>query len=328
MARAGMEERIEFLKNVEILSGLGDPEIGEILSRSGSREFRQGDTLFSEGDVGRELYIVESGEIAVSIRLAGGGEKEIARIRTGDFFGEMSIFDDAPRSATCRTKADTRLLSLNRDTFFSLIDEHPGLAVKMMFRMLNITTRRLRNTNQFVADTVRWGEEARRKAITDDLTGIYNRRYLDGACKEQFVLAREKNQPLSLMMVDLDRFREINERYGQDAGDRIILAVVEVFKAHLRGNSIIARYGGDEFTVLLPGTGIEEAGKIAEAMRSGVAGLDVSDNNGGGVMKVTISVGISSFPGQAGGVEELKSGADRALYAAKEQGRDRIVFAS
>ncbi|MBP7585561.1 MAG: GGDEF domain-containing protein [Spirochaetes bacterium] len=317
-----MEERIGFLKNVDILSGLSDAEIGEMLPCFGAREFPGGDVLFREGDVGRELYIVESGEIAVGIKIPGGGEKEIARIRPGDFFGEMSIFDDAPRSATCRTERGAALLSLNRDTFFRLIDEHPGIAVKVMFRMLNITTRRLRNTSRFVADTVRWGEEARRRAITDDLTGIYNRRYLDEALKEQFAAARDRGKPLSLMMVDLDRFREINERHGSAAGDGVILAVVEEFRRQLRGGDILARYGGDEFTVLLPGADMDAALGIAGKIRAGVAALEFQ---GDSALTMTVSIGVASYPETAHAPEELKAGADRALYAAKEQGRDRVV---
>ncbi len=308
---------------MEILSGLSEGEIAEILSRFGTSDFGEGDILFAEGDEGKELYVVESGEIAVSIGLPGGGEKEIARVAPGDFFGEMSIFEDAPRSATCRARAAAKLLSLNRESFFRLIDDRPDIAVKMMSRMLNIATKRLRSTSRFVADTVRWGEEARRRAITDDLTGLYNRRYLDEALKDQFALASRKGHPLSVVMMDLDNFREINERYGADAGDRAIVAVAEQFRRHLRKADIPARYGGDEFIALMPDADLGLAEETAESIKEAVRGISIHEEHG--AVLVTVSQGIASFPSTESTLKGLLAGADRALYAAKERGRDRIV---
>ena len=322
-----MYERIRFFKQVDILSILDEKEIGGIIALSGRKDLNAGDVLFMEGDEGSEMYIVESGEISVLIRLPEGGEKEIAQIAPGSFFGEMSLFENAPRSATCCAKTDTGLLVISRSSFFHLIDESPVIAVKIMSRMLSITAGRLKKTGRFVSDTVRWGEEALKKAVTDDLTGIYNRRFLDEALKEQFAKAAEKERPLSIVMVDMDHFRSINDQHGDALGDRLMLGVVDVFKSHVRGAGITARYGGDEFMILLPNTGQLAAHKIAEAIRDDVKKIDLLRNLDGKIKMLTVSQGIASFPDSGATVEELKSKADRALYSAKESGRDRVVCA-
>ncbi len=323
-----MENTVNFLKGVEIFSSLCEGEIRQIVNNARSVDFDAGNLLFREGDEGKELYIVENGSIAITIRLPDGNEKEIAEIKTGDFFGEMSIFEEAPRSATCYAKTDTRLLMINQDEFFQMIDASPDIAVKIMYKMLTITTRRLRNTNEFVADTVRWGEEARRRAITDELTGVYNRRYLDEAFKEQFALAREKQLPLAVIMVDLDHFREINEAFGHDTGDKIIHEAVRVFKRNLRPNDILARYGGDEFSVLMPDTTLEEGLEIAQRICDETAGLDILKGKGGAIERITTSQGIAAYPDCAVSMEELRALADKALYRAKEEGRNRVVAAA
>ncbi len=123
----------------------------------------------------------------------------------------MSIFDDSPRSASCRALSKSTLYSLSRGAFTDVIAQHPEIALKLMYRMLNITTQRLRGTSEFVSEMVLWGESARRRAVTDELTGVYNRRFLEDSLSTYLAEAEEKGRPLCFVMVDLDRFREINE---------------------------------------------------------------------------------------------------------------------
>jgi two-component system cell cycle response regulator len=177
---------------------------------------------------------------------------------------------------------------------------------------------------------VEWGEEARRRAITDELTGVYNRRFLDEALKDYFAAARESGKPLSLIMVDLDHFREINEIYGPQAGDRTLVEAVSAFKRVLRGKDVIARYGGDEFTVILPETGLQAAGELAEKIRREIAGgaarPEPGDARKPGV-RVTTSQGVAAFPDNGDDIRTIKEKADGALYRAKEAGRNRVVCA-
>lgn len=284
-----------------------------------------GQTLFRQGDDGHELYIVLDGCIGSSITLEDGSQREIASFRSGEFFGEMSIFESAPRSATCYAKEESRVLKLPATAFFAFVGNKSETAIKIMYRMLNITTQRLENTGAFLSDMVTWGEDARRRAVTDEFTGVYNRRFLDDVIVDQFHSAQREGTSLSLVMIDLDRFREINEAYGNETGDRVILEVVRVFRKNLRASDIIARYGGDEFTLLLPGTSIEEAEEFAWRICREVAALTLlKDAGAGAIEQITTSQGVAGYPECVSDLEELRTAADAALYRAKKGGKNRV----
>ncbi len=316
----------EFLHGIDILSLLTPGEIERMKALFTIRRIGEGEVLFREGDHGNELFIVRSGEVATSIRLPDGGAREIALFREGDFFGEMSIFENAPRSATCVAAAPSELLGLHEKEFYRMIEECPDIATKVMYRMLNITTQRLRDTGEFLSDMVHWGEAARRRAVTDELTGAYNRRFLDDALDREFERAKGSGSSLTMAMVDLDCFRQINERHGEEAGDRCIIEVVRVINRLLRENDIFARYGGDEFALLLPATGPDDAGELAGRIRKDVEGLRILPPDGSGP-RLTLSIGLASYPGHAGDPASLREAADRALYRAKEEGRNRVALA-
>jgi diguanylate cyclase (GGDEF)-like protein len=315
---------VQFLKTVHIFSSFSEEEIKIIARRLNLLKVKEGDILCKEGEEGYELYIIREGEIAGSIQLPSGKQKEIVVFHPGDFFGEMSIFENAPRSATCHAKLDGKVFRLHKNDFFSLIQTNPCVAIKMMYRMLNITTQRLRKTSKFLSDMVRWGDEASKRAITDELTGAYNRRFLDNSLDDFFDTAKKSKKPLTLIMADLDYFRQINEAYGHDMGDKTILEVVKVFKKNLRETDILARYGGDEFTVLLPDTGLEKACNIAEEIRKEVEKLDFLSTMTGPVTHLSTSQGIASYPETVDTLQDLRKKADEALYQAKERGRNRI----
>ncbi|HTP58815.1 MAG TPA: GGDEF domain-containing protein, partial [Spirochaetia bacterium] len=251
-----------FLDRVGVFSLLSHEEVQQVTTHLAAVELEDGKELFHEGEAGKELFILAEGKVAMIISLPGGAEQQIAQFAPGDFFGEMSIFDNGPRSATCRALQHSVVYSLSKNAFSHIITQHPGIALKLMYRMLNVTTQRLRGTSQFVSEMVLWGENARKRAITDELTGAYNRRFLEDSLGGYVSEAGEKNTPLSLVMVDLDRFRDINERYGNQRGDEAIKAASVVFRTVLKEKGIIARYGGDEFVIILPHMGSEEATAI------------------------------------------------------------------
>jgi len=182
-----------FLSTVGVFSLLAPEEIERVAEHLAAVPLDQGQVLFHEGDQGNDLYILAEGSAAVSIRLPDGGAHEIARFSPGDFFGEMSIFDDAPRSASCRALSKSTLYSLSRGAFTDVIAQHPEIALKLMYRMLNIATQRLRGTSEFVSEMVLWGESARRRAVTDELTGVYNRRFLEDSMGTYVAEAAEKS---------------------------------------------------------------------------------------------------------------------------------------
>ncbi len=317
------------LRSIDILSVLGEDEIEQLYSLMKHVHLEKSSVLFRQGDSGNEMFIIINGAVSVSVNTADGGTVQVAVLEEGQFLGEMSIFDSAPRSATCVVVRDAEFLSFSKDNFFDLISNYPETAIKILYRMLNTTIERLNNTGSFLSDMVKWGEKARKRAVTDEFTGLYNRRFLDDSVKDIFEKAVLSSDPVSLVMVDLDNFGKLNKEYGESVGDSIILAAADIFKSVFRENDILARYGGDEFTFILPDTVPEDALRLCEDLSSRLHRIDTLREMNGSVRKVTASIGIASYPDHADSAEKVMEKADKAVYAAKEWGRDKaIVYSS
>lgn len=318
-------ETARFLKETEIFSELSLDEISQLIPGMETVTVTQGDLLFREGDPGGIMYILAEGSMIITIRGKDGEDIEIGSFQKGNFFGEMSLFQDEPRSATCYAHEDCSLLSIPGKFFSEIIDKFPGTAIKLMRKMLDVTISRLESSGEYLSDMVRWGEEARKRAVTDSLTGLFNRRFLDDAIEQQIQKAGDRNESLTLLMMDVDHCRMLNEKYGQEGGDRIIMEVTKICRECLRENDIISRYGGDEFTVLLPETGRETASGLADCILKGVRKVEL-EFPGLESPRITISIGGAVFPDDGKDSSALREGADKGLYKAKETGRDRVVF--
>lgn len=168
-----------------------------------------------------------------------------------------------------------------------------------------------------------------KQALTDDLTKLANRRSFFEHFYEEWRRAKRHGQCLALIMIDVDYFKRVNDRYGHQAGDECLKQITEVLGSHARrAGEIAARLGGEEFVLLLPDSTAETACEVAEAMRSDIAALDfvISRPVAGSGLRLTISCGTASvIPDDEFTPESLLSRADRALYDAKDQGRDLVV---
>ncbi len=173
-----------------------------------------------------------------------------------------------------------------------------------------------------VTEERRLEQELLRLSTTDGLTGLYNRRHLDATLEIEWHRARRTHEPLSLLMFDVDHFKNFNDTHGHDQGDRVLQAVACLFQDILRRHDVPCRYGGEEFLGILPGTPASGALAMAERLR---AAIEVAVVDG---LKVTVSVGVACAPElPAGSPAELAELADRALYEAKRGGRNRVCRA-
>jgi diguanylate cyclase (GGDEF)-like protein len=167
-------------------------------------------------------------------------------------------------------------------------------------------------------------EETERLSFTDSLTGVWNRRYLELTLNEETQRGQRFGRPYSVLMLDLDRFKRVNDRHGHRKGDAVLVEMCQRIGSSIRSHiDTLARFGGEEFVVVLPETGREGAMAAAEKIRQLVRGEPFGD--GKEAVKVSISVGVATFPLDGGHPEELIRAADRALYEAKRAGRDRVV---
>lgn len=167
--------------------------------------------------------------------------------------------------------------------------------------------------------------EVSKKSITDPLTKTYNRRYFNDALTESIMRSDETSEPVSLIMFDLDNFKLINDTSGHLIGDEVLKEVALRIKNNVRSDDIVARFGGEEFAVILPKLTAEQAYMIAERIRNEVSSKPIKTSKGD--IYVTISGGVADYPEKADSAEKLISHADRALYAGgKSKGRNRIAI--
>ena len=165
-------------------------------------------------------------------------------------------------------------------------------------------------------------EEVHRASITDQLTGLYNRRHFDHQLLRLLSEADRSGQAVSLIIADADHFKRVNDTFGHDAGDAVLVSVAATVKRAARSDDVCARYGGEEMAVLLPNTPLIEALEIAERLRRNLAAKPVVHN--GSRISVTASFGVSSYPDSVSSHGALFPAADRALYAAKSGGRNCV----
>jgi diguanylate cyclase (GGDEF)-like protein len=307
------------LRGIDIFAGLGEAELAALASKMRRRSYDPGEAVFREGEAGDELFVVTSGLVSVSLRSGDAEDIELSRMGAGSFFGEMAILERAPRSATCSAVERTECLVLEAGDFEALIREEPAAAVGMLERMLEIAADRLLNTGSFLSQMVQWGDDARKRAVTDAATGLFNRRYLEDSFEPILARAKREGRGLSFAMFDLDRFGKLNAAYGAEFCDRLIVVVAEAFREAFGEEDILVRYGGDEFCFLVldsPEGAERKCGLVCAALRE----LSFAEHP---ELKVSCSIGVAHFPEAGSSVEALKDKADKALYLAKEGGRDR-----
>jgi diguanylate cyclase (GGDEF)-like protein len=165
-----------------------------------------------------------------------------------------------------------------------------------------------------------------RQSIRDGLTGLYNRRYLDEATLLEERRCKRSGQSFGVMMIDLDHFKQVNDVHGHEAGDQVLQQFADVLLKQTRGGDIACRYGGEEFTVLLPGASLAQSLQRARHLREAVA-AEQFGHSGHDLGKISVSIGVAEFPASGGDSVEVLQAADRALYQAKHEGRNRVVAA-
>jgi diguanylate cyclase (GGDEF)-like protein len=165
-----------------------------------------------------------------------------------------------------------------------------------------------------------------RSSVLDALTGAYNREYFNTVITTEFKQAQSTRKALSLLLLDVDHFKNINDSFGHSAGDAVLIELVERLRLRLRPSDVLCRYGGEEFVIILRATEIDAAAQLAERLRLAVRTVSFVHTNV--VIPVSISIGCASTTcrGESESPDALTAIADQRLYAAKHAGRDRVVY--
>jgi len=324
-----------FLSKLSLFSGLDEKEFNLVIAYLKNLKIEKGKSVFNEGDDGKEMFIFYSGALSAFGTQSDGTQRKLFDVSLGDFFGEMSIISHEPRSVTITAMEDSVLIMLSETDFYKIIREYPATGKKILKAIGVIQNRWLSQTSKSFSDLIRWGESARRRAITDELTGLYNRSFLEESIRERLNNQSMNLRMMSLLMMDLDKIHGINDRYGTKGGDLVIIAAAETISSCLRPGDIAARLSGDEFSVLLPDTDKKNAAVVAEKIRESIEkrlievppshasawNPGASDN---AFISTRTSIGIALAPVHATVMENLMETSDTALRKAKELGRNRV----
>jgi diguanylate cyclase (GGDEF)-like protein len=317
------------LTELSLFSRLHEEELLYIKEALKTIHVKKGEVVFKEGDNGEELFILLSGAMSAYGTQSDGTQRKLFDVKPGEFFGEMSIIAHEPRSATIIATEDSGLIKLAKADFYRIISDYPVTGYKILRTIGIVQNQWLDQASKSYSDLIRWGESARRRAITDEMTVLYNRSFLEESIKERFGNQSMKLRIMSMLMIDLDKIHFINENYGTKAGDFVIICVAEVIRSCLRSGDIPARLSGDEFAVLLPDTESRNAVSVAERIRKRIEDKQIevpasSGSNETVLISVRTSIGIAVAPSHASTTEELFEKSDTALRKAKELGRNRV----
>jgi diguanylate cyclase (GGDEF)-like protein len=308
---AGQSRAIGIFDDIDLVA------VSHILERCSIRGLAAGEVLLNAGESNRVLYFVLSGSL--SIHLESKESDPVAVCTPGQAVGELSVIDGNPASAFVLAKTDTRLLAMVEENFWSLVRISHAFAVNLIILMAS----RMRETNFTLSQGQLLKKSLEHDAMFDQLTNLHNRRWMDMSLTRILQRHQRDDQPLSVIMIDIDHFKGFNDAYGHAAGDEVLIMVARTIREQLRPSDPGVRVGGEEILVIFPGTDIENALAAAQRLRCAIRGTSITLSDGRVLPPVTVSAGLA----QAGKVEksaDLLARADAALYRAKHNGRDRV----
>lgn len=310
--------RKEELDQIQLFQSVDLDSIKGILDASTLRSLDAGEVLITAGQDNRTIYFLLEGH--VRIHLASLDEPPAAILGPGESVGEMSVIDHKPASAFVVAAEPVRLLAMEEEILWSLVNSSHAAASNLLVGL----SQRLRHADAVISEDSReMKPDYRRHGSVDALTGLHNRFWLEMLLDRQVQRATVGAQPLSVIMIDIDHFKAFNDHYGRAYGDRVLYAMALTLSGHLRPAEILARYGGDEFVVILPDMGLDAARDIGERLHRGVRDAVPVTPGGSSIPHPTISIGLATLKeGQMG--KELLAEAEEALEKTKSEGRNRI----
>ncbi|MDH3620458.1 MAG: GGDEF domain-containing protein [Gammaproteobacteria bacterium] len=305
------------LNGLELFKGVRPEDIQTLLQGCDRRDLPKGETLLSPGAKNEHVFVVLSG--SVDVHVGSPETPPVATMESGACVGEMSIIEDRDPSAYVIATEDTHLLVIHQSVLWEMVDASHEFAKNLLV----VLSERVRSHNRVIADNFGELKKFERHATTDALTSLANRHAMEDTFPKQIARCIEDENPVSLIMIDIDNFKQFNDMFGHIAGDRALSAVSKILRAQFRPRDLLVRYGGDEFAVLLPDIAEERALEIAERVRSAVSGETADGEDSLIQIPVRISMGVAELQPQ-GTLDLLIRAADKALYRAKHAGRNTV----
>ena len=305
------------LDSLQLFRGVYPDDIQALLQRCERRDIAGGETLLSPDERNDNVFIVLSGSL--NVHVGSPDTPALTTMQAGECVGEMSIIEDRDPSAWVIAAENSHLLIIHKSVLWNMVDASHEFAKNLLV----VLSKRVRSHNRVIARNVGKMRKFERHATTDALTSLANRHAMKTAFPKLIELCRSKGKPLSLMMIDVDNFKQFNDMLGHIAGDRALSVVSKVLRQQFRPRDLLVRYGGDEFAVLLPDVMLDEALMIGERVRRAISGETGDGADSLIQIPVRISMGVAQLQ-DGGSLDTLIRDADAALYRAKHAGRDQV----
>ena len=312
-----MLSRLQLFRNVD----LQDPVIKKLLSMCDYRQLLIDEKLLTTEEENHYLYILIKGRLIIHLSTQEG--IPLATVEPGECIGEMSIIDSRVPTASVSASEETRVLVVEQEVLWRMVSASHEIARNLLY----IMAERVRYSNLIIADSLEMQRKYQRFATTDSLTGLHNRGWLDSAFDLELKRSERDDLPLVMIMIDIDDFKNINDEYGHLAGDQVLISVASSIRSPLRPNDLVARFGGEEFAVLLPETTLDNAKVIAQRLCDKVSNAEPCKLDAQELPKVTISLGVAERqPGYT--LDMMITAADAAMYHAKHKGKNCVETSS
>ncbi len=310
----------ELLGRSALFSGVDLSMVDAEIDQTRQFVVSQGQVLLDPGRVNGEVFVILEGEMLVCLEPRIGNP--LVRLGPGACAGELSIIDTSPPSAYVVAATDVSVVAINKETLWAMLAKQQAMA----FNLLHILAQRIRENNQVLLGSLELQRQYRSKAETDALTGLHNRVWFEEVFPKQLELCERTGQHASLLMVDIDHFKLVNDRHGHGVGDDALRHIAMLLRRNLRATDLCARYGGEEMIVLMPGADSAHAKLTADRLRESIAATSMRLPDGS-PLNLHVSGGIAQWqPGLR--LVDLIRHADQALYCAKDQGRNQIVVSA
>ena len=306
------------LDSLQLFRGVRPDDVQTLLQGCDRRDIAEGEVLLSPGEPNEHVFIVLSGSL--NVHVGSMQTPALTTMEPGDCVGEMSIIEDRDPSAYVIGAEKTHVLVIHQSVLWQMVDASHEFAKNLLV----VLSERVRSHNRVIASNYGKLRKFERHATTDALTNLANRHAMETAFPKLLEFCRDKGKPVSMMMIDVDNFKQFNDMLGHVAGDRALSIVSKILRKQFRTRDLLVRYGGDEFAVLLPDVKLDEAMTIGERVRRAISGETGDSSDSLIQIPVRISMGVAQLqPG--GSLDTLTRDADAALYRAKDRGKNCVA---
>ena len=305
------------LQGLELFRGVNADDVQDLLQRCSRRDLGKGELLLSPEEKNEHVFVVLSGSL--NVHVGSVDAPMIATMNPGACVGEMSIIEDRDPSAYVIGAEESHLLVIHQSILWDMVDASHDFAKNLLV----VLSERVRSHNRAMAESYGELKKFELHAKTDALTGLSNRHTMEESFQREINRCLQDERPVALFMIDVDNFKDFNNKFGHIAGDRVLSAVAKILRQQFRPRDLIVRYGGDEFAVLLPEVDVELGIIIAERVRQAVSGDTEETEDSLIQIPVNVSMGIAELD-KNGTLSTLIREADAALYRAKHAGRNVV----